>query len=89
MNMVAGGQSVEHAWEILSDGVEVAGAGVVSRLLWEGDALVFNCRSQSSDESWTMSWRYELLEEGQRLRAVEQIRGAGRDQDNVWMFERR
>ena len=88
MNMIAGGQSVEHAWDILSDGVEVAGAGVVSWLLWEGDALVFNCCSQSSDESWTMSWRYELLEEGQRLRAVEQIRGAGRDQDNVWMFER-
>jgi hypothetical protein len=73
MNMVAGGQSVEHAWEILSDGVEVAGAGVVSWLLWEGDALVFNCCSQSSDESWTMSWRYELLGEGQRVRAVEQI----------------
>ena len=54
-----------------------------------GDALVFNCRSQGSDESWIMSWRYELLEEGQRLRAVEQIRGGGRDQDNIWIFERR
>jgi hypothetical protein len=54
-----------------------------------GDALMFNCRSQGSDESWIMSWRYELLEEGQRLRAVERIRGGGRDQDNIWIFERR
>jgi hypothetical protein len=89
MNMSAGGQSVEHVSERLSDGVEVAGGGVLSRLLWEGDALVFNCCSQSSDESWNMSWRYALLEEGQRLRAVEQIPGGGRDQDNIWIFERR
>jgi hypothetical protein len=32
--------------------------------------------------------RYELQEGGRRLRAVEQIRGAGRDQDNLWVFER-
>ena len=63
MNLSAGGQSVEHAWESLSDGVEVAEGGVLSRLLWEGEALVFNCRPQGSDESWIMSWRYELLEE--------------------------
>jgi hypothetical protein len=36
-----------------------------------------------------MSWRYELLDEGRRLRAVEQIRGGGRDQDNTWIFDRR
>jgi hypothetical protein len=89
MNLSAGGQSVEHAWESLSDGVEVAGGRVLSRLLWEGDALVFDCRSQGSHESWIMSWRYELLEEVQRLRAVESIRGGGRDQDNIWIFERR
>jgi hypothetical protein len=35
MNMSAGGQSVEHTWESWSDGVEVAGGGVLSRLLWE------------------------------------------------------
>lgn len=89
MNMSVGGQSIEHAWEILSDGTEVAGGGALSRIFWEGEALVFECRSQSPDESWTMSWRYELLEGGRRLRAVEQIRGGGRDQDNIWIFERR
>jgi hypothetical protein len=37
----------------------------------------------------TLSFRYELVDGGRRLRAVEQIRGAGRDQDNVWLFDRR
>jgi hypothetical protein len=36
-----------------------------------------------------MSWRYELLDGGRRLRAIEQLRGSGREQDNVWIFERR
>jgi hypothetical protein len=35
-----------------------------------------------------MTRRYELLDGGRRLRATEQIRGAGRDQDNVWEFAR-
>ena len=68
---------------------EVDGGGVISRLFWDGDALVLDCRSQGPDEPWTMSWRYELLEEGQSLRALERIRGGGRDQDNTWIFERR
>jgi hypothetical protein len=36
----------------------------------------------------TISFRYELQDGGRRLRAAEQIRGGGRDQDNVWVFER-
>ncbi len=87
--MSAGGKSVEYAYESLSDGKELAGEGSVNSLRWDGDALVFTGLSQSSDGLWTISFRYELLEEGRRLRAVEQIRGAGRDQDNIWMFERR
>lgn len=35
----------------------------------------------------TISWRYELIDSGRRLRAIEQVRGGGRDQDNVWEFE--
>ena len=34
------------------------------------------------------SFRYELQADGRRLRAAEQLRGGGRDQDNVWVFER-
>ena len=86
--ITAGGKSVEYAYECLSDGKEVAREGSVNSLRWDGEALVFTGQSQSSDGLWTISFRYELLEEGRRLRAVEQIRSAGRDQDNIWMFER-
>jgi hypothetical protein len=61
----------------------------VSSLDWEGNALVFMDRTKGPDSELTMSWRYELLEGRRLLRAVERIRGDGRDQDNVWVFERR
>jgi hypothetical protein len=32
---------------------------------------------------------YERPSDGRRLRAVERIRGGGREQDNVWIFERK
>jgi hypothetical protein len=58
----------------------------VFSLHWEGNTLVFIDRTTGTDSEVTMSWRYELLED--RLRAVERIRGGGRDQDNIWVFER-
>ena len=36
-----------------------------------------------------ISFRYELLDAGWRLRATEQVRGTDHDQDNIWIFERR
>jgi hypothetical protein len=36
----------------------------------------------------TMTWRYEAVDNGRGLRAVERMRGGGRDQDNVWVFDR-
>ena len=82
----------EFALERVSDGREVVGkeehATTVSSLHWDGHALVFIDRTDGPDASVTMSWRYELVEDGRRLRAVEQIRGGGRDQDNIWMFDR-
>jgi hypothetical protein len=89
INMSAGDQSVERAWESMADGKEVAGGGVVTRLFWDEDTLVFDAHSQNPDKAWTMSWRYELLDAGKRLRAVEEIRGGGHDQNNTWIFERR
>jgi hypothetical protein len=50
--------------------------------------LVLTDRSDGPDGEVAISFRYELEEGGRRLRAVEQIRGAGRDQDNLWVFER-
>lgn len=90
--MVFDGKPVEYAYERLSDGREVTdtqqGRQTVSSLRWEADALVFAGRTQGPDSDVTISFRYELLERGRRLRAVEQLRGRGRDQDNVWVFER-
>jgi hypothetical protein len=36
----------------------------------------------------TIVFRYELHDEGRRLRGAEQLRGAGREMDNVWIFDR-
>jgi len=86
---VADGKTVEFSFERLTDGRDVAvGDNEVSRLYWEGDALVSEDRTGTPDPVLTISWRYELIDSGRRLRAVEQIRGGGRDQDNVWEFER-
>jgi hypothetical protein len=83
----------EYEYELLSDGREVVsarqGATTVGSLRWEGNALVVTWRTQPSDRETTISFRYELLDAGRRLRAVEQVRGTDHDQDNVWIFERR
>jgi hypothetical protein len=86
------GTSFNYALERVSDGREVVDGKeppTTSSLRWEGDALVFIDRTDAADAPVTMSWRYELDDSGRRLTAIERIRGGGRDQDNVWVFERR
>jgi len=85
-------KTFEYLLERVSDGREIIDQKeptTVSSLHWEGNALVFMDRTKGPDSELTMSWRYELLEGRRLLRAVERIRGDGRDQDNVWVFERR
>jgi hypothetical protein len=60
-----------------------------SSLRWFGAALVFDDRTDVPGSPVTMSWRYELDPSGRRLTAIECVRGGGRDQDNVWVFDRR
>src|SRR5215467_10018162 len=84
---------VESKFELRSDGGEVAatddrGQRIVSSLRWDGDALLAAWRIQGPGLEMTISFRYELQDGGRRLRAAEQLRGGGRDQDNVWVFER-
>ena len=85
--------SVQYEFELQTDGREVVatqqGMTTASSLRWESEALVLNSRIQRPNGEMKIVFRYELLDAGRRLRAVEQIRGAGRDQDNVWIFERR
>jgi len=85
-------KTFEYWLERVSDGREVIDQKeptTVSSLHWEGNALVFMDQTKGPDSELTMSWRYELLEGRRLLRAVEHIRGDGREQDNVWVFERR
>jgi len=92
MTIVLDGNPVEKEYELLSDGREVAGTHgerrIVSSLRWDGPALVATWRIEGPNDEMTISFRYDLQDDGRRLRAAEQIRGAGRDQDNAWVFER-
>jgi len=86
----ADGKTFEFSFERAIDGLDVpAGENEVSRFSWDGDAIVSEFRTGGTEPIFTMIWRYELMEGGRRLRATERMRGAGRDQDNVWEFERK
>ena len=91
--LVTDGKPFEYGYELSTDGREVPstqqGRQAVSSLKWEGSALVFTGRVQGTADSETkVVFRYELIDDNRRLRAVEQVRGPGREQDNVWIFER-
>jgi hypothetical protein len=93
MTIELDGKPFESKFELLSDGREVAttdgrGRRTVSTLRWDADALVVTWRIQGAETEMTISFRYDLEDGGRRLRAAEQIHGGGRDQDNVWVFER-
>jgi hypothetical protein len=85
--------SREYEYELRSDGREVVAAQdavtTVSSLRWDGNALVVAFQTRHPNGEMTISFRYELIDDGRRLRAAEQLRGTDHDQDNVWMFERR
>jgi hypothetical protein len=81
--------AVEFNFERFTDDREApAGAHESSRCYWEQGTLVSEDRFGTGDVTVLMTWRYELLAGGRRMRATERIRGGGRDQDNVWEFER-
>ena len=84
---------IEYEIQFVSDGNPVvstqAGAKTTSSLRWDGDALVLSSTMLRAAGETTIAFRYELIDGGRRLRATERIRGGGRDQDNVWVFDRR
>lgn len=79
--------AVEFNFERSTDG-RTDGPLVVSRCYWDRDTLVSEDPLEMGGKAVVMTWRYELLAGGHRLRATERIRGGGRDKDNVWEFER-
>ena len=84
---------LQSEYELQTDGREVVTTqpevSIVSRLSWDGDALVASWRIQRPDGEMNIRFRYELLAAGRGLRASEQLRAPGRSQDNVWIFEKR
>jgi hypothetical protein len=85
--------ALPYEYELRSDGREVGfiqdGRTSVSSLRWEGEALVATWRIQRADGELRITSRYELIDAGRRLRAVEQVRGGLQDQDNTWVFDHR
>ena len=76
---VAGSTPIEYTFELRSDS---------PGLSWDGTALVSTFETQGPDGApLTISFRYELQEAGRRLHAAERLRGGGRDQDNVWVYD--
>ena len=55
---------------------------------WDGDVLEFTDRIPTPNGDMTISFRYEILDSGRRLRAAETLRAPDREQDNVWIFDR-
>ena len=92
MTIVMDGKPFDTKYELLTDGHELggteSGARISSCLRWDGDALVAAWQIETPNGDMTIVFRYELQDTGRRLRASEQLRGGGRDQDNVWMFDR-
>jgi hypothetical protein len=59
---------------------------------WDDDALIVTFKQPlptGEPGEMTVSFRYELIENGRRIRASERVRGTSWDQDNVWIFDRR
>lgn len=55
---------------------------------WDGDVLAFVDRVATPNGVMTISFRYDLVNSGSRLRASEELRAPDREQDNVWVFDR-
>jgi hypothetical protein len=91
--LVSATGQVKYEYELPTDGREVAGsqAGTTtaSNLRWDGQALVLTSKISRAAGDINISFRYELVDAGRRLRGLEQLRGGGRDQDNIWIFDRR
>src|SRR5262249_53542953 len=83
---------IQYESELQSDGRDIGatqnGVTALANLRWEGEALVARWRIQRPEGEVRISYRYELINGGLRLRGTEQLRGAGQEQDNTWIFDR-
>ncbi len=63
-------------------------AALVTALRWDGEVLVSTFTERGPYGEVVISFRYSLEDDGRRLRAAEEVRGGGRDQDNLWVYDR-
>jgi hypothetical protein len=91
LSITMSGAAHEFTFDRVTDGSELEwqtpeGPGL-SSARWDADVLVFSDTTPTPNGPMTIVFRYELQDEGRRLRAAEQLRGAGREMDNVWIFD--
>ncbi len=86
-------QPIETSFEIQTDGRDVTnsnrGLTSRSRLEWQGQSLLLTVLIDAPRGTVSNVVRYELLDGGRTLRAVEDVGGAAPTHHNVWMFARR
>lgn len=86
-------QPIDTAFDIQTDGREIAnsnrGLTSRSRMEWQGNSLLLTVSIDAPRGRVSNIVRYELLDEGRTLRAVEDVGGAAPSHHNVWMFVRR
>jgi hypothetical protein len=89
------GQPSEASYVVTTDGREHRGVGpngavTVATMHWEQAVLVVHHRiADPKAGQLNNKVRYELIDEGQTLRATEDFDGGGRSHHNVWIFKRR
>lgn len=86
-------QPVDTTYEIATDGREVArtvaGRRSRARLEWQGGSLLLTVLIETPRGEVSNIVRYELLDGGRTLRAIEDVGGAAPAHHNIWMFVRR
>ena len=86
-------QPIETSFDIQTDGREIVqsnrGLSSRSRMEWQGDSLLLTVSIDAPRGTVSNIVRYELLDEGRSMRAVEDVGGAAPSHHNVWMFVRR
>jgi hypothetical protein len=92
---VIAGTPREASFAVRTDGAEVTetspqGLPTTFTLRWDGSAMVLAMRIKGPKFEATNDVRYELLNDGHRLRATEQGRSPqGGDHHAVWIYDRR
>ena len=92
-SFVVKSQPIEMSYEIQTDGREQSrvdrGLTSRSRLEWQGSSLLLTVLIDAPPGLVSNIVRYELLDGGRTLRAVEDVSGAVPAHHNVWIFARK